>query len=411
MANQGSFYGTNNAPIIEPEKKSNKKIIFIVSIIIIILVGGASAYYFRDKLAGLPVIKDLISRDQALVIESETANWQTYQNGKYSFETKYPQNYNIKIDDDKDGLFVAYFRDSQGNAYYGIHITEKIETPKLSNFLSNPECYEKIKTSEQNDILWTINDWKCGIGAEKNPIAASTISQNNVFEIFLDSSSYTESLTRIDYILSTFKFQQEQQQNSQLDLCKKEKESVFKEQQSKNYKFPFSPVFIYGKIKLPSEVFDFSNLKINYGAFDVSNIHTDGTFCLIANKDQSVGTLINVTRGQDQNVEIILEEVITAPQEGQSLVVDSKTTAAALIYLTPGVPGSSKEAKIILEYIYSIPKLSDLENLISSELSVPGKSLKDVTSSTNYVSLHEEIVRLLVEKTKNCGGLVEGCTK
>jgi len=137
---------------------------------------------------------------------NETASWQTYRNEKYGFEVRYPEGYNVKIDNDEVGLLLANFRNSQENSFYGIHVTQNSKTPKLSNFLSNPECYEQIKTETQNNLEWTISWWKCSAGGDKNPIAAYTVKRNYVFEVLLDSDSQDLSLKRINQILSTFKF-------------------------------------------------------------------------------------------------------------------------------------------------------------------------------------------------------------
>lgn len=138
--------------------------------------------------------------------EDETLNWKTYRNEKYGFEVKYPNAYSQKVDNDETGLLIVRFENVQGISYYVIHVTEEIKSPKLSNFLSNPECYDQIETKKQNNIEWSMNRWKCGTGAEQNPIAAHATKQNYVFEIQLDSNSETSSLERINQILSTFKF-------------------------------------------------------------------------------------------------------------------------------------------------------------------------------------------------------------
>lgn len=197
---------------------------------------------------------------------------------------------------------------------------------------------------------------------------------------------------------------------SQLDLCKQEKDVNFKDflQKSKNFEFAFLPVLIYGKINMPQLQANFSNFKINYGIFDVSSVHSDGTFCLIANKEQSGGVLISITSSDDT----IFYYTIIDPQEGQSIVIDSKTTAASLIYLTPGVPSNkSNEARIIFDYIYGIPKISDLAKIISDTILLPNSSLENLYESDIFLTIQNEIIQSLIQKIKNCGGIVEGCNK
>lgn len=136
----------------------------------------------------------------------QTANWKIYSNEHYGFEVKYMPEHTIKIVDNETGLFIVSFVDNKNKIYYKISVTEKTKTPKLSNFISNPEFYKEIKTYNLNGINWAVSWYLGGEGDGQNPISAHTIVGNNVYEIRLDADSQKSSTERIEKILSTFKF-------------------------------------------------------------------------------------------------------------------------------------------------------------------------------------------------------------
>lgn len=202
-------------------QKGISAIVIILTIVGVLVIGGGIWYWQSQKEKPTVCPQDTkLCPDGSYVSRigpncefaacpekrDETAHWKTYRNEEYGFEVKYPEDYKVKIENDETGLLIVRVENTQGISYYVITITQKTKSPKMSNFLSNPECYELIKTEEKNRISWNINRWKCGTGAEKNPISACHATQNYVFEISLDSDFETLSVERIDQILSTFKF-------------------------------------------------------------------------------------------------------------------------------------------------------------------------------------------------------------
>jgi len=171
-----------------------------IIVLIAILAGGILAWQ-----GGL-IEKISTSTPTPTPTPNETADWQTYTNEKYWFEIKYPNNYEVVIENDETGLLLVHFINPQNIYYYNIIVTDKTKTPKFSNFISNPESYEHIKVENYNNVEWDINWWTGGTGVDKNPISAYTTNEKHIFEITLDSQTKAISLERISQRLSTFKF-------------------------------------------------------------------------------------------------------------------------------------------------------------------------------------------------------------
>lgn len=193
----------------------------------------------------------------------------------------------------------------------------------------------------------------------------------------------------------------------QLDACKKEKFSKFNELKasSENFKFPFEPIYAYGAVNYPIDI-DFSILNVNYGIFDVSNLHSDGSFCLILNKKQEGGALINVMNENG----IVLQYVVVNPFEDQNITINVDTTASALIYMSLGVSSpDSQNAKITMDYINNLKETSEFSAVLQEKLSERNVFLEDALSVT--ITNLNNAVQALIQKVRDCNGLIDGCIK
>ena len=178
------------------------RIIGIAIILTILIAGGYLTYQYQFLELTAP--KTLPPKTVQKTSPSrvfDTSNWKTYRNEKYEFEVRYPGQSVLSAESDEIGLFVLVI----GEVI--LQITEKTH-PRLSHFLTNPECYDNIADETHNDINWTISRWRCGIGSERNPIASSAVNEQQglVYELHLDAESERAAKEIMNQIISTFKF-------------------------------------------------------------------------------------------------------------------------------------------------------------------------------------------------------------
>ena len=137
----------------------------------------------------------------------DTTTWKTYRNEQYRFEVRYEPRLSPAIDNVIENTDIVRFLGQKEEISHSIYVLEKIE-PRISHFLSNPECYERVSSRIFNSIEWTVSWFKCGYASDYNHVAAShlNVQRNLVFEIHLSSEPRELGMQKIDAILSTFKF-------------------------------------------------------------------------------------------------------------------------------------------------------------------------------------------------------------
>src|SRR3989344_1972500 len=78
---------------------------FVITVVLLLLIGGA-VYYFLPQIL-LQIDKLMAKNDPVMVddiiqpvapIPDETAGWQTYRNGEYGFEFRYPSDWQMQGD-------------------------------------------------------------------------------------------------------------------------------------------------------------------------------------------------------------------------------------------------------------------------------------------------------------------------
>lgn len=192
-------------------------------LVLLILAAGVSAYLYsksRNKVESsfvpLPVpgsVRDdykyaddqeTISKEKSAIdIPLDVSSWKTYRNEEYGFEVKFDPRFS-PVSENSD---VVRFAGPQEEIVYSIYVLEKIN-PRISHFLSNPECYEGISSKIFNFRDWIVSWFKCGYASDSDHVVASylDIQRGLVFEIHLSRESNELGMQEIDDILSLFKF-------------------------------------------------------------------------------------------------------------------------------------------------------------------------------------------------------------
>ncbi|MCK5123267.1 MAG: hypothetical protein KAQ87_03935 [Candidatus Pacebacteria bacterium] len=186
----------------------------IVAVVLIVGIGavyGLMGYLFSGIKENItPVIQvsenksNLDKVEEPVVFEEEEdiSDWKVYRNEEFGFELKYPDS--IKVVTFPNSDYQIDFRGSN-EMNYAIMVTARVNS-KISNKISNPECYREINTEMLNNIKWSVNDYLCTIGGKISTTCYSTVYNNHIFEISFHGNDLTNKISELNQILSTFKF-------------------------------------------------------------------------------------------------------------------------------------------------------------------------------------------------------------
>lgn len=142
--------------------------------------------------------ENLLAQDTseaAFTMTDPFPGWETYWNGAYGFNFRYPADVTVTESNETAPTVLI----TQGQTEYRLTITSSVD-PIVSNKVSNPECYTETSKKTFNNNTWSVNDYRCGIGATPGSKNYSLISDYSVFEISFSSALSTNLL---DQILAT----------------------------------------------------------------------------------------------------------------------------------------------------------------------------------------------------------------
>ncbi len=198
----------------------------LVLIGIIVILLGVGGYFMSQK-------KENVKSSQPVTSDTDTSSWKTYTNSKYGFELKYPSNHQPKILENLDSSGQLFYWSISEPVFKEGDVGEFSSSVGISVWDNSKQLtlldWAKLNQGNSNYNLDNISDFKnetlAGHKAvsylwrgELSGYGKTVIIENGktLFVLGVGADNNTESLWQnFDQILSSFKFTQQNQEQSE----------------------------------------------------------------------------------------------------------------------------------------------------------------------------------------------------
>jgi hypothetical protein len=228
---------TSTSTGVKPKLRFSKKILITVGFVVLVIILGGFYYIFSSKYTSdIPPVQT--APQPSITSADETANWKTYRNEKFGFTLNYPTNWivgDFSSEPDPKIYFVPTKADITFNPFEN---TTKVvvapngfgSEPPTGQTLSDGTRWAKFVTIKTTPSNWNKSGFVYGSVEIKN---LSTSCERNSVIIKSGCDTYegdrliyhgavdAPTWKIIDQILSTFKFLDENQESSQINIIKK----------------------------------------------------------------------------------------------------------------------------------------------------------------------------------------------